>query len=77
MADDSASKCPVAHGGGRRGNHDWWPKALRLEGLNQHAPRSNPMGATFDYAAAFKALDLDAVIADLHARLSGSRSAPI
>ncbi|HEX5378097.1 MAG TPA: catalase-peroxidase, partial [Phenylobacterium sp.] len=73
MADDSAGKCPVAHGGGRRTNRDWWPDNLRLEGLNQHAPRSNPMGEAFDYAAEFKTLDLDAVIADLHALMTDSQ----
>jgi catalase-peroxidase len=73
MADDSAGKCPVAHGGGRRGNRDWWPDNLRLDGLNQHNPRSNPMGADFDYAAAFKSLDLDALIADLRALMTDSQ----
>ena len=51
MADDSAGKCPVAHR--PRANRDWWPEQLRLESLNQHSPRSNPLGQTFDYAAAF------------------------
>jgi catalase-peroxidase len=73
MADDTAGKCPVAHGASRRTNRDWWPDTLRLEGLNQHAPRSNPMGEAFDYAAEFKTLDLDAVIADLHALMTDSQ----
>jgi catalase-peroxidase len=74
MADDSDGKCPVAHGGGRRRtNRDWWPGSLRLDGLNQHAPRSNPMGETFDYAAEFATLDLDSVIADLHALMTDSQ----
>ncbi|MET0273475.1 MAG: catalase/peroxidase HPI [Phenylobacterium sp.] len=73
MADDSAAKCPVVGGGGRRTNRDWWPDNLRLDGLNQHAPRSNPMGEAFDYAAEFKTLDLDAVIADLHALMTDSQ----
>ena len=72
MADNTKGKCPVAHGGGHT-NRDWWPDTLRLEGLNQHAPRSNPMGEAFDYAAAFKALDLGAVIADLHALMTDSQ----
>ena len=73
MADESAGKCPVAQGGGRRTNRDWWPDKLRLEGLNQHAPRSNPMGGAFNYAAVFKTLDLDAVMADLHALMTDSQ----
>ncbi len=74
MADDS-SKCPVPHGGGARprGNRDWWPDNLRLDALNQHDARSNPLGADFDYAKAFKTLDLDAVIADLTALMTDSQ----
>jgi catalase-peroxidase len=71
MADDGAAKCPVAHG--HRANRDWWPDNLRLEGLNQHAPRSNPMGEEFDYAEEFKTLDLNAVIEDLHALMTDSQ----
>ncbi|MDF1502409.1 catalase/peroxidase HPI [Roseisolibacter sp. H3M3-2] len=60
---------------GSRGhsNREWWPQNLRLEGLNQNAPRSNPLGATFDYAREFATLDLDAVVADLHALMTDSQ----
>ncbi|MBV8973342.1 MAG: catalase/peroxidase HPI [Sphingomonadaceae bacterium] len=71
--DSTESKCPVARPTTRRGNKDWWPQSLRLEGLNQHNPRSNPLGADFDYAAAFKTLDLNAVIADLTALMTDSQ----
>jgi len=71
MANDIAAKCPVAHSG--RSNRDWWPDTLRLESLNQHSPRSNPMGEAFNYAEAFKSLDLDAVIRDLHALMTDSQ----
>ena len=72
--DNLGGQCPVARGGGQHhGNRGWWPDNLRLEGLNQHAPRSNPMGEAFDYAEAFKALDLNAVIADLHALMTDSQ----
>ena len=73
MADDAGGKCPVAHGHPNRSNRDWWPDKLRLEGLNQHSPRSNPMGEAFDYAEAFKSLDLDAVISDLRALMTDSQ----
>lgn len=74
MADDNApGQCPMGHGGGRRTNRDWWPQNLRLEGLNQHSPRSNPLGETFNYAEEFKSLDLDAVIADLRALMTDSQ----
>ena len=71
-------KCPVAHGGAgksstRRGNREWWPQSLSLESLNQHSPRSNPLGEAFNYAEEFKTLDLQAVIKDLHALMTDSQ----
>ncbi len=75
-ADDNIeAQCPVGRGrarGGGGGRH-WWPDNLRLEGLNQHAPRSNPMGEAFNYPEAFNSLDLDALIADLHALMTDSQ----
>ncbi len=73
MADDEAAKCPISNGRAGRSNRDWWPDTLRLERLNQHSPRSNPMGEAFDYAEEFKTLDLDAVVADLHALMTDSQ----
>ena len=69
----SEGQCPVGRGRGGSHNRSWWPENLRLEGLNQHAPRSNPMGEAFDYATAFKSLDLHALIADLHALMTDSQ----
>ena len=66
-------KCPVAHGRSGHMNRDWWPSQLSLHMLNQHSSRSNPMGESFDYAAEFKTLDLDAVIADLRALMTDSQ----
>ena len=71
-AEEGAGQCPAAHGR-RRTNRDWWPEALSLESLNQHAPRSNPMGEAFDYAKEFESLDLDAVIEDLRALMTESQ----
>jgi catalase-peroxidase len=48
-----------------RTNQDWWPNQLNLQVLHQHSPRSNPMGADFDYAAEFNTLDLDALKRDV------------
>ena len=56
-----------------RGNRDWWPNQLNLAILHQHSPQSNPMGEAFDYAEAFKRLDLDAVVADLKALMTDSQ----
>ena len=59
-------KCPFHHAaGGGTTNKDWWPNQLRVDLLNQHAAKSNPLGEGFDYAAAFKALDYHALKADL------------
>ncbi len=68
------SKCPVAHGTGRRQtNADWWPNQLNLNILHQHSPLSDPMGEEFNYAEEFKSLDLNAVIKDLHALMTDSQ----
>ena len=45
------SKCPIKHAaGGGTTNQDWWPNQLRLDLLNQHSSKSNPMDEDFDYA---------------------------
>ncbi|WP_442787300.1 catalase/peroxidase HPI [Flavobacterium suncheonense] len=46
-------------------NRDWWPNQLKLNVLRQHSSLSNPMGEKFNYAEAFKSLDLQAVKKDL------------
>ncbi len=68
-----AGKCPFADRTKARNNRDWWPNQLKLHVLNQHAPRSNPLGQTFDYASEFKSLELQAVIKDLHALMTDSQ----
>ena len=47
-------------------NRDWWPDALDIQPLHRNSKLSDPMGRDFNYAEAFKTLDLDAVIKDLH-----------
>ena len=62
----NAAKCPFVHKvGNGASNRDWWPNRLPLEILHQHSPQSNPMAADFNYAEAFKQLDLAAVKQDL------------
>ena len=52
------AKCPFNHtAGGGTTNQAWWPNQLKLELLQQHSSKSNPMGRGFDYAKAFKSLD--------------------
>ncbi|MGR3434482.1 MAG: hypothetical protein ACU0CO_06270, partial [Shimia sp.] len=62
---DTAGKCPVLHGQSdtTTANRAWWPEQLNLKVLRS----DDPMGASFSYAEAFQTLDLDAVVADLHA----------
>ncbi|WP_234193057.1 catalase/peroxidase HPI [Pseudacidovorax sp. NFM-22] len=72
--ESSQSKCPF-HQAASSGttNRDWWPQQLRLDMLHQHSAKSNPMGEDFDYAEAFKSLDLDAVKRDLTALMTDSQ----
>jgi catalase-peroxidase len=70
------AKCPFTHAtaGGGTSNRDWWPNQLKLELLNQHSTKSNPMGEDFDYAQEFKSLDLTAVKKDLAALMTDSQN---
>ncbi|MFY1679778.1 catalase/peroxidase HPI [Streptomyces sp. WMMC905] len=77
--DDGANgPCPVAPGraphptqGG--GNHQWWPDRLNLKILAKNPAVANPLGADFDYAEAFLALDLAAVKRDIAEVLTTSQ----
>jgi catalase-peroxidase len=74
------SKCPFFNGslvrksaGSGTRNSDWWPNQLRLNILRQQSSLSNPMGADFNYAEAFKTLDLQAVKNDIYALMTNSQ----
>ncbi|MEQ7921385.1 catalase/peroxidase HPI [Xanthomonas sp. WHRI 1810A] len=68
------SKCPFNHAaGGGTTNRDWWPNQINLKILHQHSSLSDPMGEQFNYAEAFKSLDLDAVKQDLRALMTDSQ----
>jgi catalase-peroxidase len=75
----SAGQCPVFHGAPKnatfrvRSNSDWWPNQLNLRILHQHSSLSDPLGKDFDYAKAFKSLDLAALKADLYALMTDSQ----
>ncbi|MET8469586.1 catalase/peroxidase HPI [Streptomyces sp. NPDC006422] len=73
-----AGGCPVAHGraahptqGG--GNRQWWPESLNLKILAKNPAVANPLGEDFDYAEAFKSLDLPAVKRDIAEVLTTSK----
>lgn len=76
---NESSKCPFLSGvqntsaGGGTSNRDWWPNQLKLNILRQNAPQNNPMGADFNYAEAFKSLDLAAVKKDLVELMTNSQ----
>ena len=62
----SQEKCPFLHtAGGGTPNQDWWPNQLRVDLLNHHSNKSNPLGEKFNYAEEFKKLDYEALKADL------------
>ncbi len=74
------AKCPFLNGsmeqnvaGGGTRNRDWWPDQLKVSVLRQHADLSDPMDKDFNYAEAFKSLDLEAVKQDLHALMTDSQ----
>ncbi|HEY2891858.1 MAG TPA: catalase/peroxidase HPI [Dongiaceae bacterium] len=74
MNDQTQSKCPFSSGGRTQTNRDWWPDQVDLQILHQHSALSNPMEKAFDYAKAFKSLDLNAVIKDLQALMTDSQA---
>ncbi|UGS90285.1 catalase/peroxidase HPI [Ralstonia wenshanensis] len=75
------AKCPfpghapaASHAfGGGTANKDWWPNQLRVDLLNQHSEKSNPLGAKFDYRKAFKSVDYEALKADLRKLMTDSQ----
>ncbi len=74
----AGQKCPiapdrVAHPTQGDPNQEWWPKRLNLKILAKHPVVANPLGAEFDYAKAFAALDLDALKADIATMLTTSQ----
>jgi catalase-peroxidase len=71
----SEAKCPFNHSvvGDATTNRDWWPNQLRVDLLNQHSNRSNPLAADFDYPAAFAKLDYAGLKADLKALMTDSQ----
>ena len=76
---DNPSKCPVVGGAvahiatGATANQHWWPNQLNLKILHQNPPAGNPMGEAFNYAEAFKTVDLDALKKDMEALMTTSQ----
>lgn len=73
-------KCPFTGAANKQtagngtNNRDWWPNQLKLNILRQNGVESNPMGVAFNYAEAFKALDLNALKKDLYELMTKSQA---
>ena len=73
------SKCPFSNGmlkrsaGGGTTNRDWGLNQLKLNILRQNSSMSNPMEPKFNYAEAFKSLDLAAVKKDIYEIMTSSQ----
>lgn len=76
---EKTGKCPVMHGsltsnsGEGTSNREWWPNQLNLKILHQNSALSDPFGAGFNYAEAFKTLDLSEVKQDIFALMTDSK----
>ncbi len=73
-----ASGCPFHQQGGQTSvastnNTDWWPNALNLDILSQHDTKTNPLDPDFNYAEAFKSLDLEAIKQDIREVINSSQ----
>ncbi len=75
----STGGCPILHEPHSQtavtttANQHWWPNQLNLKMLHQNPPAGDPMGEGFNYAAAFKTLDLAAVKKDLEKLMTDSQ----
>ena len=77
-ATPESGGCPVAHGLTHPtqgdANQEWWPNRLNLKILAKNPAVANPLGGDFDYAEAFKTLDLAAVKRDIAEVLTHPRT---
>ncbi len=72
-SENPAIPSPSPKATGPRTNRDWWPQQLDLSVLHRHSPLSDPMGADFDYAKEFAALDVEALRRDLVELMTSSQ----
>jgi catalase-peroxidase len=72
-----AGECPIVPGRTDPtmgdANREWWPNKLNLRILAKNPPAANPLGEDFNYAEAFKTLDLAAVKRDIADVLTNSQ----
>jgi catalase-peroxidase len=76
-ATPEAGECPfvpgLVHPTMGDANTEWWPNKLNLKILAKNPAVANPMGEEFNYAEAFKTLDLAAVKRDIAAVMTDSK----
>ncbi|MDQ2836417.1 MAG: catalase/peroxidase HPI [Actinomycetota bacterium] len=77
-SEEFEGRCPVAsdrpyHPTEGAGNREWWPNQLNLKILRKHPAVANPMDADFDYATAFKTVDLGVLKADIEQVMTTSQ----
>ena len=73
---NNASKCPMMGGTASSAvslNQLWWPNKLNVRILHQHSALSDPMDEDFNYADAFKKLDMKALKKDLNDLMTDSQ----
>ena len=76
----SAGTCPFGHGASKlsagtgTGSSHWWPNSLRVDLLNQHSSKSDPLDTGFNYREEFKKLDYEELKADLRQLMTDSQS---
>lgn len=68
----SGNSSPSIAGHGT-GNRDWWPNQLRVDLLNQHSSKSDPLGPGFSYREEFSKLDYEALKNDLRLLMTDSQ----
>lgn len=75
MSSSKESKCPFTGASAKKSttNKDWWPNRLDLGILRQHSSLSDPMDPDFNYAEAFRQLDLKAVKQDIFELMTDSQ----
>ncbi len=78
MTAEDKARCPVLHHDLTHptqgdANQQWWPGRLNLKILAKNPAVANPLGADFDYASAFSALDLAEVKKEIARVLTDSK----
>ena len=72
-SENPAIDSPTPKTANPRTNKDWWPNQVDLSVLNKNAAEFNPLGQDFNYAEAFKRLDVEAVKRDVTNVLTDSQ----